>query len=758
MSSNDEYIAKLMKELEDSGVSSDIKLETSVNNINDYDLRVIADIESATGTQFSDEQREILLHKGSACILATAGSGKTTTSVNLIAKRIITGEVNVDKMVYTTYSKAGATEMKGRLEAVLKKLGISRTVQVRTLHSFFLQLLRTFGVTADIIKDSERSKFIKEACKEAGFVTKDDDLMLVDNLLSYQVNNLLSDKKVINSYVNTLDDLTIEQYSTIRQGYANKKAAAGLIDYDDMQSYLYLWLVKFSKSSNPKEVETANGVRNYCKALYDHFFIDEAQDVSKIQFAIVRAMITTPDDNKKLDKELVFIGDDDQAIYQWRGSDPSVILSVGPTFDIKTFVLSTNYRCGSNIVEYAATGIKCNSSRYEKSMQAYNQGGKVSITVSPDEELCGISLVAFDHIKRLINAGESAKDIAVLARNNFHLAILSNMLLKEGIYCHSTEDMKLTKSFMFKEVDKLITLSEECWSKEITATMLWKMCRYMSVGTAKIISDFQDNSSISFRQTLGYILKNVLNLGVDFQDKVKISIPAFEKIEYAIKHIGSETVEDMEVIYNAVSSKNPVSALKVMLSLYVTNTSQYLYKSKDKQRSIRGMCRYVYDIARNNGFDALKETLRITKQYESGNIGVIGDRVTLTTMHSAKGREWKHVIMFASDNISQPSLDGIVKLMNDNVELADISENIEEERRLFYVGNTRAKKDLLVITNKIPGIFILESLGLIKDNFNMNIIEASQNPTILEEYTEEFNKIISDSNSKYYYDKENIII
>ena len=84
MSRNDEYIQKLVKELEVQGVSNGIDSSEPVENINDYDLRVIADIEAATGTSFSDEQRDILLHKGSACILATAGSGKTTTSVNLI--------------------------------------------------------------------------------------------------------------------------------------------------------------------------------------------------------------------------------------------------------------------------------------------------------------------------------------------------------------------------------------------------------------------------------------------------------------------------------------------------------------------------------------------------------------------------------------------------------------------------------------------------------------------------------------------------
>ena len=293
-------------------------------------------MEKVTGTQFSDEQRKILEHHGNACILACAGSGKTLTSVNLIAKRILSGEIaDVNKLIYATYSRAGAAEMQDRLNKLLNTLGVHVKVEVRTLHSFFLKILRTFGNNANIIEESTRRKFIKESCKEAEFTTKDDELALIDNLLSYQVNNLLSDKKTIESSVNTIESLTVEQYAKIRKGYADKKAAKGLIDYDDMQTYLYVWMVKYMKSSNQAERDMAVGVLQYCKAMWTDFYIDEAQDVSKIQFAILRAMVTELDNKNKLDKGLVFIGDDDQCIYEWRGSDPSIILSIGATFDMK---------------------------------------------------------------------------------------------------------------------------------------------------------------------------------------------------------------------------------------------------------------------------------------------------------------------------------------------------------------------------------------------------------------------------------------
>ena len=326
--SNNEYLNNLMKELEDDGIKPPKASESNVTNANDFELNTILKIEETTGTRFSDEQKDILKHHGSTCILACAGSGKTTICINLIAKRILTGEIrDVNKMVYTTFSKAGATEMKERLDRLMKTLGMGHiNVQVRTIHSFFLQVIRIFGVTANIISASERTKMVRQACKDAEYTLKNDDLLIIDNLLSYQVNNLLSDKKTIESYANTIEDLDIDIYKKIRKSYATQKNTAGLIDYDDMQSFLYLWLVKWNSSENENEKALSVNVRNYCKAMWDNFYIDEAQDVSKLQFAILKAMVADPNNQKLLDKELVFIGDDDQCLPE----GTQVITQYGP--------------------------------------------------------------------------------------------------------------------------------------------------------------------------------------------------------------------------------------------------------------------------------------------------------------------------------------------------------------------------------------------------------------------------------------------
>ena len=1003
-----EYLDKIVDELKRQGIKAP---ETASNSkvpiISDRELQIIESMEQASGKKFSDEQRRILEHHGSACILACAGSGKTTTSINLIAKRILTGEIHdVNKLIYTTYSKAGATEMKERLDKLLKSLGMGHiNVKVQTIHAFFLSVLRTFGNNAGVITASKRSAMIRKACLVAEFSPKDDELMQIDNLLSYQVNNLLSDRKTIESYVNTIESLTLEQYSTIRKEYATYKSNDGVIDYDDMQSYLYLWLIKWAKSSNSNEQQMAVQVRDYCKAVYTDFYIDEAQDVSKIQFAIIRAIVEDPNNKGKLDRNLVFIGDDDQClpvgtevnttsgikniediqildkilagcghsktmygtvdnisskyvetdlyvvktksgktikatgnhigfakivnynhkvqqadgerckinhswfsskhiskygmynseisidtsnedfistfkdvlsitdrksntkykykndrnsssdidkqaeivkmiqdrccdkniylevdtdakftenkfiplpfshlgigmliptvvehekeefrviddeivdiqreaykglvydlsvpetrnfvangvivhncIYQWRGSDPNIILSISATFDMQTFLLSTNYRCHKEILEYSARGIKHNGSRYPKNMEAFNDCGSVKILPISTEDLCTLSIAAMNNIKYWLNNGNDLSDIAVLSRNNFHLAILSNMLLREGIYCNMTEDMKLTKSYMYQQVKDIISITEQSWKKELTARVLWRLCRFLGVKASGQIARFQDDCALSFEDTLGYIVKHYIDKDIKFSKKLNITIQASEQMQYIMSKVGKETRDDLVIVYNAITCGNRAEAIEALLFQYLEATS-FLYRSRDKNRSVRGLVKYINNLIKKDGVDGMINFLRMTEQFENGDMVIPGSKVTLTTIHSAKGREWKNVIMFACDNVSQPSFDGIYKMISDDIPVSDIYNNIDEERRLFYVGNTRAIENLLIITYNEPSAFILEALGAFGEptNNNERILTLVQDRQWVENYKSFIQDNILDKNSKYYYDKE----
>lgn len=647
----------------------------------------------------------------------------TTVLTNLIAKRILTGEIkDTRKLVCTTYSKGGATEMEDRLHALLQKFGIDTKIKVATMHAFFLSIIRTFGVNMYILDEGERLKMIKESAKEADLELRDEDLADLSNLISYQINNLMSDKKALSSEANTLEQLTLDKYGKVRKGFAIKKAMAMKMDFDDMQLYLYKWLVKDKTSENEAERVSAMNVRNYCQAMWDDFYIDEAQDISKIQFAIIREMIQDPNNKGKLVKNLTFVGDDDQCIYKWRGADPSIILNIGNQFDMRLLMLSTNYRCAENIVNFAAESVQHNSARYSKSMKAFNKGGNVQIALTNKGDLCNLSGVALNHIKKLIESGENAKDICVMSRNNFHLAILNNMLLHEGIYTTCTNDMKLTNSSMYKDIKLILRAMTDEYDVNITKGILWKLCKFMSVANANAIGKFQDEACLSLRQTLAYLFRycdydKSVSVIKDKDGKEKdpnIHRQVEDNIRYTWRKLNFDTKNYMRKVLDILELDSDAKKIAGLLTMYINCSGELMYKREDKQRSLKGLCNYISLLIDKAGYNATMDFLRISEQYEQGNLDAPGQKVTLTTIHSAKGKEWKNVIAFAVDNVTMPGFEDIKSMIKENNSLNEINEYIDEERRLYYVEMTRAKKNLLIVTNE-PSVFLMESLKGIRD-------------------------------------------
>jgi superfamily I DNA/RNA helicase len=308
---------------------------------------------------------------------------------------------------------------------------------------------------------------------------------------------------------------------------------------------------------------------------------------------------------------------------------------------------------------------------------------------------------------------------------------------------------------MYKDIKDIITLSTEaCWKGDMTSRILWKLCRYMGAGPSSFIGKFQETNYLTFEDTLGYLIKHYINKNVDFNKKVNVNIQEESKIILTMNRLGDETREDMTNIYLALKSQDKEETLKVLLYNYL-NATGFMYKSADKNRSITGLVQYIINLSKKDGIDKMKEFLRVTEQLEYGNMAIQGPKVTLTTIHSAKGREWKNVIMFGCDNVSMPNVESIACMVTNGALDSDINDYIDEERRLFYVGNTRAKENLLVITYENPSYFVMESLGMFgnsvnegKDN-NSEIIKFSNTPDLASELNKDFIMKMGDKDNKY---------
>lgn len=268
----------------------------------------------------------------------------TSILTNLIAKRILTGEIeNPETLLCTTYSNPGAEEMNIRINKLLGQLGISSKIEVKTMHAVYLKVLKEFGFPSTVIDNKTRRKFLHESCKDAGIDTNDDEtFQTIESLISYQINNLLNDKALVQSYAYTLKDVSVEQYNSIRQGFIKRKVNAGVIDFDDMQLYMYSLLYQHNRQD----------VIDYCRHRWTDIYVDEAQDISRIQYEILKKMISSP-------KRLVVIGDDDQCLV----GDSKLILANGITKHISNIngseeVLSYNGFRGPSLCRVDKTSSK----------------------------------------------------------------------------------------------------------------------------------------------------------------------------------------------------------------------------------------------------------------------------------------------------------------------------------------------------------------------------------------------------------------
>jgi DNA helicase-2/ATP-dependent DNA helicase PcrA len=701
-------------------------------------------LENVNNMQFSEEQKAIATHRDGACIVATAGSGKTTMLINLLAKRILTGEIkNPSKVLCTTYSNAGVDELSARIKKLFKSVGISGEVNVKTLHSTYNQVIKDFGYGSRLMPADERYSVLRERYYAAGLIPKEDDLATLSNLLSYQVNKLLSDKELYRSYVYTLDELSLEKYSQIRKELQVHKQETGQIDFDDMQLIMYDFVAR----------QRRQDVLDYCRTTWKEYYIDEAQDMSKIQDLIMSAVIADEDKHKA-----IFIGDDDQCIYQWRGAEPNILLDTPAKYGVKQLYLSTNYRCRENIVRYAADGIEHNIIRNPKDIQSIKTGGIIKINREGEnngkkipDTLANLNTSVYNQVIELLESGESPLDIAVLSRNNRELQLLHAYMLTKGVYCGITSEMGLHRSEPFRVFKSAISMAEENLPQKELEAGLWRFCSGMSKKNSKKLTQIQKTMNFGLADTIGMLAKfehsfkeQAMIMGAPLQAGLDYKRPPgamMMEMESFAAQIREETCRDLYQIYLTLRSGKAIEQKITEIISQVYRTTLFAYPSSGEQRFVAGTFRLLNNLVTGLGLDQAKKKMNLLEQYEKGFIDVGIDKVQFSTMHGAKGKEWKHVIIIGADNHSVPSFYGLHRLNQKGVAASDILSSIREDRRLFYVAMTRAK-DTLTFYGDLnhASVYMLESLGLYtwndvedgKSGKDQDIYKMALNPSIYE--------------------------
>lgn len=732
-------------------------------------IEAIATLE-ACGVRFSDEQREILLTDGGIDLLAVAGSGKTFTMTNLIAKRMLTGEIyDASKVLCTTFSKAGVEELDTRLNALLTRLRLP-SVHVTTLHAACYDILRNFGVRpSKVLSEGEALELLRAAAKENGCGRiSQDDLMDLMNTISMQYNALMTEQELIDSGRWTLE-IPKATYMSIRDRFQQLKSKSGAIDFDDMQRFVYEWLC----------VTKYDAIIDWCRARWRWLFIDEFQDTNPVQKAIITAILG----NDSPADRLVVVGDDDQCIYEWRGTDPRILINICGDFDLTKRYLSTNYRCPSEIVSKAGACVVNMSERELKSMNASKSGGRLELVdltsmynakasdtqgVNENDKnlvvwhnpICKGSQAVADKILALLNGSEGVclpKSICVLSRENATMRILSNMMYSKGITVKGQTSMHISSAREWTMLKGLIRLCTKDEMITDVSDIMWQIIPSASTGFGKLISSILVETGCSIDWAIDRLLESCYLSGTYMRTPERqliagdplrkgtgmISIKTLEALKYEISR--GIAAESLVEIVNALRVDNSDETLARLLCR-ARIASEFLYKTKSKKRLFDAYIEYFLSLVNMYGYEGTKQFIRATEQFEKGRFA-LDNRVELRTIHGAKGGEWNTVFILMDDNLEFPSLEAIGLMQNRGLSEDTINRYIDSERRLHYVAQTRASNTLYIVSElKKASTFVVESMECGGGNddigerakntaFNNNDSETSTLRTLIKEST-----------------------
>ena len=583
---------------------------------------------------FSKAQTQAIMHKdGPMMVLAGPGSGKTTVITHRV--QYLTKEYGIDPgdILVITFTRAAAEEMRERYEALT---GGGSRVTFGTFHSIFFRILKlAYRYTADnIVREEQQMQFVRELA-QAGGLEPEDENEFAASILS-EISSVKGERIALEHYYskNCPDAVFRQLYA----GYEEKMRRARLIDFDDM---MVLCLELFTER---KDILSAWQRR------YRYILIDEFQDINRLQYEIVR-MLALPENN------LFIVGDDDQSIYRFRGAKPEIMLGFERDYpDAGRVLLNVNYRSTEEIVEPALRLIQENEKRFSKAIRTTGRHGKAVITKlwqDPGEE----NLAIAREIQIYLQSGVKPGDIAVLYRTNAGPRFLMEKLMEYNLPFRTRDTVpNLYEHWISRNILTYIRIAMGSRAREDILQVINRPKRYIS-------RDAMLDETVSF-------------------EKMK----AF----YAEKDWIAERIESLEGDLRAIARMSPLAAVNYIrqgmgydeyLIEYAAfrrmRPEELLETADELKESAAGFKTFDEWFAHIEAYK--EELLRQAAQRRTET-----DAITLATMHSAKGLEFPIVyILDANEGITPHSR-------------AMLDEDMEEERRLFYVAMTRAKTRLHV--------------------------------------------------------------
>ncbi len=611
--------------------------------------------------QLNDKQYEAVVNTEGPClVIAGAGSGKTKVLTHKIAYLIDEKGVLPWNILAITFTNKAANEMKERIEGLVGD--VAKDIWMGTFHSVCVRILRRFidriGFDSSFIifDTSDQRTLIKACIKNIGL----DDKMFTDRSVQSEISNAKNEMLEPDQYtLRANGDFRKEKIALVYEMYQKRLKENNAIDFDDIINYTIKILM-----DNPDVLE-------YYSDKFKYVLVDEYQDTNKSQFTLV-TLLASKNGN------ITVVGDNDQGIYSFRGADISNILNFERDFPgTKIIKLEQNYRCTGNILKAANSVIKNNEVKYKKQLWTENDVGNLPKVYSAKNEYDEGTYIAtqIEHLRREEKYNYS--DFAILYRMNTQSRAIEEILRREGIPYKIIGGLKFYERKEIKDVISYLRLIQNPSDNISLKRVINEPKRGIGKTSLDNIEKLAEDTGISMYE----IIKNADQYGLN---RVFLNSREFVNVIEELRN-KKDDIKISELIKETLNKSGYTKALEE------ENTIEAENRIENLDEFLTVAIEFEDESAENKLSDFLEG---ITLSSDIDNMEETDDSVTLMTLHSAKGLEFPVVFLVGMEEGIFPGYKSISE-----------PKELEEERRLCYVGITRAKKNLFLTCSKQRTIF-----------------------------------------------------
>ena len=598
--------------------------------------------------------------EGPCLVIAGAGSGKTKVLTHKIAYLIQEKGVKPWDILAITFTNKAANEMKERIANLVGES--AKDIWMGTFHSICVRILRRFidrigFETSFIIFDtSDQKTLVKNCLKDLSI----DDKMFNDRAVLSEISNAKNEMLTPAEYqAKAMGDFRKEKISTVYELYQKRLKENNAIDFDDIINYTI------------KILQENEDVREYYCNKFRYILVDEYQDTNKSQFTLVTILASAY-------KNITAVGDNDQGIYSFRGADISNILNFEKDFKgTKIIKLEQNYRCTGNILKAANAVIKNNEVKYKKALWTENEEGSLPKVYQAKNEYDEGTYIV-EQIERL-KREEYYKysDFAILYRMNTQSRAIEDILRREAIPYKMVGGLKFYERKEIKDIISYLRLAQNP-SDNLSLT---RVINEPKRGIGKTSLEQVEQMANLHETSMFEVIKDA-NL-------------------YGLNRVYLKSREFVDLIEDARAKKDTMSVSEFIQ--YMLKKSGYIKALEDEKtieaenrlENLEEFLTVAMEFEKEEAENTLQDFLEgMTLSSDIDNVEEAEDSVTLMTLHSAKGLEFPVVFLVGMEEGIFPGFRSIGE-----------PEAIEEERRLCYVGVTRARENLFLTCSKMRTVF-----------------------------------------------------